>query len=119
VFGVLRFSGTSVPLKRDTPQNQTISRWERLVQNGFFHFYATYGVIAPVFLSQVSFPPEVDPPLAEKRFRRRLRIVYRDGFAVYRAKTKDETDLKTQTSCLRNRYLTETQTDPMDPVGKR
>jgi hypothetical protein len=30
---------------------------------------------------------------------------------VYRVKTKDETDLKTRTSCIRNRYVAETQTD--------
>jgi hypothetical protein len=42
--------------------------------------------------------------MAEKRFRWRLRIVYRKVVVVYRVKTKDETN-------MRNRYVAETQTD--------
>jgi hypothetical protein len=59
------------------------------------------GTVARIFFSRVSL----------KRFRWRLRIVYRKVVVVCRVKTKGETNLKTQTSCIRNRYVAETQTD--------
>ena len=51
----------------------------------------------------------------QKKFWLRLRIVYREAVVVYRVKTsewshfvgKDEADLKTQTSCIQNRYVTD------------
>ena len=53
-----------------------------------------FGTVAQLFLLLVSL----------KRFRLRLRIVYREAVVVGRIKTKDETDIQ-------NRYVAETHNE--------